>query len=103
MNARLLSVTVLAAALGAATVTFAPLLSAPAPEPKPQRWEYKVVLFNEKFTPTSENVSAEKLKEQADRLDDEVNALAKDGWEYAGPLVPGHGGYQYTVFRRFKP
>ena len=94
MKARLLIATLLGVALGGAAVTVSPLRSAPAPEAKTQRWEYKVI----RFTATA-------MSDAADKLTDEVNALAKDGWEYAGPLAPPAPGTftgQYVTFRRAK-
>jgi hypothetical protein len=88
---------VLAAALGAAAVTSIPLHSAPAPEAKPQRWEYKVVLLH---LPRSGDAAPQ------EQLAEQLNSFAKDGWEYAGPVLsdstaPGRGR-QYVAFRRSK-
>jgi hypothetical protein len=100
MNARLLLTALLGVAIGATAVSLNPLRSAPAPEPKPQRWEYKVVHFD----------GVQRADETADKLSEQLNTFAKDGWEYAGPIVsettagrarvvPG----VYVAFRRFKP
>jgi hypothetical protein len=101
MNARLLVTALLGVAIGAAAVSLNPLHSAPTPESKPQRWEYKVV-----------TASLSRLGPDADPVDkqltDQFNALAKDGWEHSGSVASdsmgrGGGGRQYVVFRRFKP
>src|SRR5271169_1441727 len=102
MNARLLVTALLGVAIGAAAVSFNPLHSAPAPEPRVQRWEYKVVYISS---------TARGLDDKpADVLTDQLNTLAKDGWEYAGPVMGdsmgrggGGGGRNYVAFRRFKP
>jgi hypothetical protein len=94
----LLATALLGLALGAAAVSLNPLHSAPAPEPRPQWWEYKVVPLS--------NVRRD--VDPAEILTEQFNALAKDGWEYAGQVaargVGGEGpGSQYVAFRRFKP
>ena len=73
MTARLILAVLFGVALGGAAVTVNPLHSAPAPEPRSQKWEYKVVrclnAVNEDF------------------LTNQLNTLAQDGWEYAGPVT----------------
>ena len=83
----MLFATLLGVALGGAAVTVSPLHSAPAPEPRLQRWEYKVVrclnAMNEEF------------------LTNQLNTLAQDGWEYVGPVTSvGHANS--IAFRRSK-
>ena len=102
MNARLLVTALLGVAVGATAVTLNPLHSAPAPEPKAQRWEYKVVAISV----TRQRPDTDPVDKQ---LTDQFNALAKDGWEHSGSLGPestnrggGIGNRQYAVFRRFK-
>jgi hypothetical protein len=87
MTARTLFAALLGVAVGTTAVTVGPLHSAPAPEAKPPRWEYKVVQFS--------NATI------ADRLTKEVNTLAEDGWEYAGPIVGDSHAYS-IAFRRSK-
>ena len=99
MSTRLLSAALLGVAVGATAVTLNPLHSAPAPapEPRPQRWEYKVVLVSGRPTPGAAGEDA------MTQLTDQFNALAKDGWEYAGPVVQRITGSQHCVaFRRSK-
>jgi hypothetical protein len=97
MTARPIFAVLLGGLLGAAAVTLNPLHSAPAPEPRPQRWEYKVVFFR-----------IEHSSQTADKLAAQMNDLAKDGWEYAGPVSSStfqagqvNGGY--GAFRRAAP
>ncbi len=97
MNARLLITALLGVAIGAAAASMNPLHSAPVPEPKAQRWEYKVVLVRAKAREGN----------PGDALTDQFNALAKVGWEYTGPVVSesmgrAGTGAQYVAFRRFK-
>jgi hypothetical protein len=102
MNARLLVTALLGVAIGAAAVSLNPLHSAPTPEPRAQRWEYKVVGVSvSRLGPDSEPVDKQ--------LTDQFNTLAKDGWEHAGSVPADSGGRggggigrQYVVFRRFK-
>jgi hypothetical protein len=87
MTTRTLLAALLGVALGATAVTVGPLHSAPAPEPKPLKWEYKVVrclnAMNEDF------------------LTKQLNDLAQDGWEYVGP-VTNVGNANSVAFRRSK-
>jgi hypothetical protein len=97
MNARLLLVALLGAALGGAAVGVSPLRSAPAPDPKPQRWEYKIVLVS------SRSVAPGGGDDATDKLTEQFNVLAKDGWEYVGPVVQRVTSSQQCVaFRRSK-
>jgi hypothetical protein len=101
MRPRLVFSALFGVAIGAAAVSLNPLQSAPAPESRAQRWEYKIVYLSGGLR--ADGDPAEKLTEQ-------FNVLAKDGWEYTGPIAPdsagrggGGGGRQYLAFRRFKP
>src|SRR5262245_25957617 len=98
MTARPILAVLLGALLGAAAVTLNPLHSAPAPEP--QRWEYKVV-----FCPTWQ---AGPPNTVPDKLTEQFNDLAKDGWDYAGLVgsTPGQRSRkagEFLAFRRAKP
>ena len=93
MNARMLFAALLGAALGGAAILISPLHSAPMPEPKASPWEYKVVAFGESGSAA------------ADKLTDQFNTLAGNGWEYVGPVQPRlttPGGGQFVAFRRHK-
>jgi hypothetical protein len=104
MNARLLVPTLLGVAVGAVAVSLNPLHSAPVPEMRAQRWEYKVVACSL----SRQGADADPVEKQ---LTDQFNALAREGWEHAGPVASessgrgggGFGSRQYVVFRRFKP
>jgi hypothetical protein len=96
----MLTIALLGVTVGAMAVSLNPLHSAPAPEPRPQRWEYKVVYLS----------TVRGDDKPADVLTDQLNTLAKDGWEFAGPVLGdsmgrggGGGSRQYVAFRRFKP
>lgn len=101
MNLRFLTIALLGLAVGATAVSLNPLHSAPAPESRPQRWEYKVVYLT----------TVRGDEKPADVLTDQLNAMAKDGWEFAGPVFGesmgrgggGGGSRNYVAFRRFKP
>ena len=83
--------------MGATAVTVNPLHSAPAPEPRPQRWEYKIVLAS------SRSVAPGGGDDAVDKLTEQFNTLAKDGWEYVGPVVQRTTSSQQCVaFRRSK-
>jgi hypothetical protein len=94
MNARLILACLLGGVLGGAAVSVSPLHSAPAPEARPQRWEYKVVYVS------SSQRGGE--GEPADKMTELLNALAKDGWDYAGPVASRSSTSQYVAFRRSK-
>jgi hypothetical protein len=102
MNARLLTIALLGVAVGATAVSLNPLHSAPAPDPRPAHWEYKVVYLT----------TIRGDDKPADVLSDQLNTLAKDGWEFVGPVFGdssggrgggGGSGRPYVAFRRFKP
>jgi hypothetical protein len=94
MNVRWLLAALLGVALGGAAVSLNPLHSAPAPEAKPQRWEYKVV--NISGTPRGGE------GDPADKITDQFNTLAKDGWDYVGPVTARSTTTHFVAFRRSK-
>jgi hypothetical protein len=94
MNARLIVAALLGVALGGAIVTVSPLHSAPAPEPRPQRWEYKVVYIS--------SIQRGGEGDPADKLTEQFNTFAKDGWDYVGPVTSRSSSSQYVAFRRSK-
>jgi hypothetical protein len=95
MTPRLFLAVLLGVVLGGAAVTVNPLHSAPAPEPRPQRWEYKVVLLTVMRGGPNDVAPEDKLTEQ-------FNTMAKDGWDYVGPVVSRSSTSQYVAFRRSK-
>ena len=51
------------------------------------KWEYKVVHFD---------------RDEASLMEVELEALGKDGWEYAGPLANNGINAQFVAFKRKK-
>lgn len=94
MYARLIASALVGVALGAMAMSINPLQSAPAPEAKPAKWEYKVVNVTVP-RPADGSDASEKLSEQ-------FNVLAKDGWELVGPVVSRGTFQNYVAFRRAK-
>src|SRR4051794_29578281 len=99
MNARLIFAALLGVALGGGAVSPRPLHRAPAPGPKLGRWGYKGVSYAGSL-PRESN--------PGDKVAQQLNTLAQDGGESAGPVAPrsARGGTiagQYVAFRRSKP
>jgi hypothetical protein len=99
MNARLLVTALVGAAAGAAAVSFGPPREAHAQAAAGrQRWEYKVLYCPSQLPNDQAN---------EDKLGQLFNDLAKDGWEYAGPVAdrtfqPGQVVGGYVAFKRPK-
>ena len=80
---------------GGAAMMFHTLQGATAPAPV-QRWEYKVVFCSSSLRngPAVEAVLTEQL-----------NALAKEGWDYVGSITSVTGGREgaFVTFKRSTP
>ena len=53
-----------------------------------QQWEYKVVLYSR--------------DDGKSGMEESLNLLADEGWEYAGPLANNGINAQYVAFKRLK-
>jgi hypothetical protein len=62
-----------------------------------KRWEYKVVVFSHKGDYRSDPDGSN----NAEQFTTQYQALAKDGWEYVGPVcTPGGYSRSFIAFRR---